>query len=1048
MAESNGGTSNSVKTLYDILQADKSVPLSSGDTLYVRFQKIKEAAPELLQGLGKNGIKHSSRIEEYLEDLSVHENVIKQLTSAEVFILLCAAYLHDIGYLHNGKLIQNGHPRRSHDMILSDLGRYKLGDFPSVKGKHPLTAQAVAQVCHGHEKEILLPLASIPTKFSDAALSKEPLNLKKLTALLRLADEADDAYIRLGGDSGGGIRDDIPLVSITGNTIIWHWNRSEMKDPQRVEALLQEKKENLATSLAYLSETGFPRWYLVMDPQTGDIPPLFMPPPPVTTFVGHAGDLKKLHTRIKRNQQGAITGLVGTGGIGKTELALMYAEQFKDEYPDGVFWVSLKGSIWRSEAVKVHQVLRPWEEPPTLPDDGAAQDAVQNLLNGKKALLIIDNVNEAEDIALPGCPVLVTTRNKTAFSLILPEAVHELPGLTDTEGSSLLKKVLGAPRVKRDEAGAKEIVRILGGMPLALDIAARHLYDMPSLSFPDYIGEVKGKLSKLTTGDSEDRDVVASLMLSVEQLTSMENGEELLMLFEASGVCAESGFDYRAVWATAGLPQGDRTGAARQVETLHRRSLLLLDEKSGRYSMHPLVRELSLSMAMSDETKEKRCRKNHCTYFLAYARGHEADPRQLIEEKDNLWQAMIHAIRLGKAKKLMPEFIDLFATPYRILLDRGEYEQAFRYLVAVNLINVDELGESKTLVKLLDPLTSKDTNLALSSREWMLTDLGTAYLQLGEYRRAFELHEKALKIARRIGNVRGEGSALGSMGLAYSNLGEYQRAIELYEKRLKIARRIGDIRGEGSVLGNMGTAYLYLGEYRRAIELYEQRLEMARRIGDVRGEGNALGNMGNAYMQLGEHRRTFELYEKALEIARRIGNVRGEGNVLGNMGLAYANLGEYQRAIELYEKALEIDRSIGNVQGEGNDLGNMGLAYANLGEYQRAIELYEKALEIDHRIGYVRGEGNVLGNMGLAYAGLGEYQRAIELYEKALEIDRSIGNVRGEGNNLVNMGNAYVQLGDRKTAEACFRASRKIFKSLGLPHMVKQVEEMMKSLGL
>jgi tetratricopeptide (TPR) repeat protein len=48
--------------------------------------------------------------------------------------------------------------------------------------------------------------------------------------------------------------------------------------------------------------------------------------------------------------------------------------------------------------------------------------------------------------------------------------------------------------------------------------------------------------------------------------------------------------------------------------------------------------------------------------------------------------------------------------------------------------------------------------------------------------------------------------------LAFSNLGEYRKAIDLYEKRIEIARRIGDIHGEGNALGNMGLACASLGD--------------------------------------------------------------------------------------------------------------------------------------------------------------------------------------------------------------------------------------------
>ncbi len=82
----------------------------------------------------------------------------------------------------------------------------------------------------------------------------------------------------------------------------------------------------------------------------------------------------------------------------------------------------------------------------------------------------------------------------------------------------------------------------------------------------------------------------------------------------------------------------------------------------------------------------------------------------------------------------------------------------------------------------------------------------------------------AWSIAREIGDRRGEGAALGNLGNAYADLGEPRKAIEFYEQALVIAREIGDRRGEGNALGNLGIAYLNLGEPRKAIEFYEQAL--------------------------------------------------------------------------------------------------------------------------------------------------------------------------------------------------------------------------------
>ena len=69
----------------------------------------------------------------------------------------------------------------------------------------------------------------------------------------------------------------------------------------------------------------------------------------------------------------------------------------------------------------------------------------------------------------------------------------------------------------------------------------------------------------------------------------------------------------------------------------------------------------------------------------------------------------------------------------------------------------------------------------------------------------------------------GRAEALSNLGNAYAALGDTRKAIELYEQRLVIAREIGDRRGEGNSLGNLGSAYNALGDTRRAIEHYEQR---------------------------------------------------------------------------------------------------------------------------------------------------------------------------------------------------------------------------------
>ena len=114
-------------------------------------------------------------------------------------------------------------------------------------------------------------------------------------------------------------------------------------------------------------------------------------------------------------------------------------------------------------------------------------------------------------------------------------------------------------------------------------------------------------------------------------------------------------------------------------------------------------------------------------------------------------------------------------------------------------------------------------------------------------RQKIPILESTLEAARRLGDKTYEGIHLGNLGSAYGELGEARKAIEFYEQRLVIASEIVDRLGECKVLGNLGNAYYSLGNVRKAIEFYEQALLIGREIGDRRNEGNWVGSLGNAY---------------------------------------------------------------------------------------------------------------------------------------------------------------------------------------------------------
>ena len=226
--------------------------------------------------------------------------------------------------------------------------------------------------------------------------------------------------------------------------------------------------------------------------------------------------------------------------------------------------------------------------------------------------------------------------------------------------------------------------------------------------------------------------------------------------------------------------------------------------------------------------------------------------------------------------------------------------------------------------------------------------LETEYRSLDEIKRSIELKEKLLSELSAETEI--SEYLLGSLGDLYFQIGLYEKSIDCSEKALKIAKDIGDRCNEGVWLGNLGNAYRALRQVDKAIEYYKDALVISRALGDRSGEGADLGNLGNAYIDLEQVDKAIEYYEDALAISREVVDRRTEGAALGNLGMAYYAPGQVDKAIKYYEDALVITREIGDRIGEGFWLGNIGIAYSELGQVEKAIKYYEGALTIGKEI--------------------------------------------------------------------------------------------------
>jgi len=260
--------------------------------------------------------------------------------------------------------------------------------------------------------------------------------------------------------------------------------------------------------------------------------------------------------------------------------------------------------------------------------------------------------------------------------------------------------------------------------------------------------------------------------------------------------------------------------------------------------------------------------------------------------------------------------------------------------------------------------------------------------------RYHEAREEFEKIAPNIDNI----DILSDYGSMYYIVGEYAKAIEYYERALKInLATLGRTHpSTATTYNNLGALYQKMGEHEKALEYYEKALAIGEEVLGIEHPETATyyNNLGLLYHQsMGKHEKALEYYEKALAIREEVLGIEHSKTATSynNLGLLYhQSMGKHEKALEYYEKALAIGEEVLGIEHPeiATYYNNLGLLYQNMGEHEKALEYYEKALAIREEVlGIEHSEtATSYNNLALLYEHMGQHKMALEYYEKALVI--------------------------------------------------------------
>jgi predicted ATPase/DNA-binding SARP family transcriptional activator len=624
-------------------------------------------------------------------------------------------------------------------------------------------------------------------------------------------------------------------------------------------------------------------------------------------FIGRERELEELAELITLRGLRLVT-LTGTGGIGKTRLALAAAERLAPHFEDGVWFVDLSPVADPSLVVPaVAQELSVMESA-----DQPLETALEAHLADKQTLVLADNVEQVSEAApalsrlldgAPGLKILATSRSPLR---VRGEHEYNVPplGVPDRGGSedpSSLERFDAvrllvargravARRFELTEANASAIADIclaLDGLPLALELAGATLKQFSATELRE---RLEASLDLLVGGPvdapARQQTVRATIEWSYNLLRAAEQHVFARLAVFAGGWTAEAA---REVCGAT----DEALGSLREKGLIH--------SVGERFSMLTPIREFALeTLAPGDADSLAR---RHAAYFEKFASAFEAHVRAHGFEPDNLdrfrlddenvWAALRWAHGAGERDAFARLAASLGVSSYVA----GPYAEARHWLE----------------VAFADP--PEDAVLhGLVARS-----LGMVCFAQGDHRRSQTVDERAVSLFRSAGETELEAKSLNNLAIAAIHLAEYDRARELLMKCRERARVLADeqmqARMEHYVLNALGGIALMEGRPREAEQWWAECLALCERLREREGAATALMNLGlgaladdrldDAAARFQDGLRLADQLQKTLTMVNCIVGLAGVAARAGDQPRAGRLLGITQRFLDDSGAALE-----------------------------------------------------------------------------------------------------------------------------------------------
>lgn len=690
----------------------------------------------------------------------------------------------------------------------------------------------------------------------------------------------------------------------------------------------------------------------------------------------------------------SITVLEGQPGVGKSALAVHWANRAARLFPDGQLYLDLNGfaDTPRIEAAAAVEHLLVQLDSPTEPTitNHVRNFKLRSLIVGRKMLVVLDNARNTGHVKplveLLPCAMLITSSRHLSGLARRGATIVPVTPLNYPESRQLLVRRLGA-RAHIEPAALSVLTGMCGGNILELRLVAQHIARKPRIRLAEFVDELRGERELLELGDDEDNpggSIGAAFSLSYQALDPDEQ-----RMFRLLGT--HPGPDI-SLDAAAALMGTDRPWVKRRLDALVDAYLLAQPEERARYRLHALLRKFAATCVAKEEYRDERAAAEERILSYYHHAAHNADKKIFPNRVDLPTEPLA-----GHVTPL--EFEDDQAALRWLLRERANLNAIIHFANTRNMLEYVTIMSSSTgeayqrqgysedvLVTLRDAVRCARDSGDILGQAYSLHNLGFVQLNLRQFAAAESSLRSAEMLFREVPKPEGIAGATINLARLSVERGDYLGGIRGYRAALSILHEMPSPRSQGMEIiarCRLAKAYRLNNDLDEAVVGATDARRLAEQAEDGRGLEFAFAELAEIYFASDDLVAARGYCVKSIALHKRYPEAELAGRTWYLLGCIHRKGGDLRRAEGCFRAATTGYRDGRDTQGEataydllGSVLEAQGRIESAVGAWSRSVALFERLGIYDGRVDSIRMR--LVENSSITHASQTESTRPLD----------------------------------------------------------------------